>query len=249
MNRKFGIVGAMLFMLLMGAIAVADFSMTDPSTGKGLRYDATGDSWTFAGITLSPSGITLNGISMSNTSLNLSSIVNGAATGKTILWTGAIGSEIYLASESPNGESRQQLQFFVPNGSATGTIKGMVLGDQGQLFLLDNGNGDSGLQLNGGDSNSIMDESTVSRNTPDGKTGLRFISNSTHGSTEFLVSDFSGGSTIAATMDNATFDLDLELNAQGVSADGAGKALCIKSDGNIGTCTDAVNATGLCDCT
>lgn len=39
-----------------------------------------------------------------------------------------------------------------------------------------------------------------------------------------------------------------ELTFVGVSADGTGKALCVKADANIGTCTDAVNGSGICTC-
>jgi hypothetical protein len=39
-----------------------------------------------------------------------------------------------------------------------------------------------------------------------------------------------------------------EVYAGGVASDGEGKAVCVKSDGNLGTCTTAVNATGYCTC-
>ncbi len=46
---------------------------------------------------------------------------------------------------------------------------------------------------------------------------------------------------------NITFpNGEVEIGA--VSGDGAGKALCVKADGNIGTCTDAVGAGGTCTC-
>jgi len=32
------------------------------------------------------------------------------------------------------------------------------------------------------------------------------------------------------------------------SVSGSGKAVCVKSDGNLGTCTDAVSASGVCTC-
>ena len=43
--------------------------------------------------------------------------------------------------------------------------------------------------------------------------------------------------------------LNGEFEVTGISGDGSGKAVCIKSDGDLGTCTDAVNATGYCTCT
>ncbi|HOX54705.1 MAG TPA: hypothetical protein PLC32_04580 [Candidatus Omnitrophota bacterium] len=39
-----------------------------------------------------------------------------------------------------------------------------------------------------------------------------------------------------------------EARITGISGDGTGKAVCIKADGNLGTCTTAVGATGLCTC-
>lgn len=39
-----------------------------------------------------------------------------------------------------------------------------------------------------------------------------------------------------------------ELSFAGVNADGTGKALCVKSDGNVGTCSDAVGGGGTCTC-
>lgn len=39
-----------------------------------------------------------------------------------------------------------------------------------------------------------------------------------------------------------------EVEIGGISGDGTGKAVCIKADGYLGTCTDAVNATGYCTC-
>lgn len=43
-------------------------------------------------------------------------------------------------------------------------------------------------------------------------------------------------------------EIQTELNVAGISADGTGKAVCIKSDGNLGTCSDAVGASGTCTC-
>jgi hypothetical protein len=39
-----------------------------------------------------------------------------------------------------------------------------------------------------------------------------------------------------------------EAKFSGVSGDGTGKAVCIKADGNLGTCSDAVGAGGTCTC-
>lgn len=39
-----------------------------------------------------------------------------------------------------------------------------------------------------------------------------------------------------------------EVNISTISGDGTGKAVCIKSDGNLGTCTDAVGGGGTCTC-
>lgn len=52
--------------------------------------------------------------------------------------------------------------------------------------------------------------------------------------------------TLAAT--NRKMDIGGELTATGFKSDGTGKALCVKSDGNIGTCSTAVGASGTCTC-
>lgn len=43
--------------------------------------------------------------------------------------------------------------------------------------------------------------------------------------------------------------LDPEARVEGIAGDGSGKAVCIKADGNLGTCTDAVGVGGTCTCT
>lgn len=42
--------------------------------------------------------------------------------------------------------------------------------------------------------------------------------------------------------------LNDEVEATGISGDGSGKAVCVKSDGNLGTCSDAPNGSGVCTC-
>jgi hypothetical protein len=39
-----------------------------------------------------------------------------------------------------------------------------------------------------------------------------------------------------------------EMSASGISADGSGKVVCIKSDGFLGTCSSVVGAGGTCTC-
>jgi len=39
-----------------------------------------------------------------------------------------------------------------------------------------------------------------------------------------------------------------EVNITGISGDGTGKAVCIKSDRTLGTCSDAVGGSGTCTC-
>jgi hypothetical protein len=39
-----------------------------------------------------------------------------------------------------------------------------------------------------------------------------------------------------------------ELNVSGIASDGSGKAACVKADGDLGTCTDAVGVGGTCTC-
>ena len=57
-----------------------------------------------------------------------------------------------------------------------------------------------------------------------------------------------GSDVVMATFTPTLTTLPNEANIGGVSADGAGKAVCIKADGNLGTCSDAVGGAGTCTC-
>lgn len=39
-----------------------------------------------------------------------------------------------------------------------------------------------------------------------------------------------------------------EISISGIASDGSGKVVCIKSDGNLGTCSSIIDITGLCTC-
>lgn len=43
-------------------------------------------------------------------------------------------------------------------------------------------------------------------------------------------------------------DVAGEARLSGVAGDGTGKVVCVKSDGNFGTCSDAPNSSGVCTC-
>lgn len=59
----------------------------------------------------------------------------------------------------------------------------------------------------------------------------------------------SGGNVgIGTTNPGAKLEVSGETKLTGVSGDGTGKAVCVKSDGNLGTCSDAVSGTGTCIC-
>jgi len=45
---------------------------------------------------------------------------------------------------------------------------------------------------------------------------------------------------------NAT--IEGELNVSGIRGDGSGKVVCVKADGNLGTCSDAPDGSGVCTC-
>jgi hypothetical protein len=55
--------------------------------------------------------------------------------------------------------------------------------------------------------------------------------------------DTSGTPKEAARMDD-----DGEFQFLGTSGDGTGKVVCVKADGNLGTCGDQPNASGVCTC-
>jgi len=86
--------------------------------------------------------------------------------------------------------------------------------------------------------------------------GNWFIKNPTNDKNlNFQVND--GGATKTITWDGANdkfihsagvFNFDDELKVGGVSSDGTGKVVCIKSDGNLGTCSDQPDGSGECTC-
>jgi hypothetical protein len=51
-----------------------------------------------------------------------------------------------------------------------------------------------------------------------------------------------------ANANRATIDSSGELEINSISGDGTGKVVCIKGDGNLGTCTNAPNGSGVCSC-
>lgn len=42
--------------------------------------------------------------------------------------------------------------------------------------------------------------------------------------------------------------IDEEFNVKSIKSDGSGKVVCIKSDGNLGTCSDQPAANSTCSC-
>lgn len=76
------------------------------------------------------------------------------------------------------------------------------------------------------------------------------------GASSFVVNTPTAGSTGTTTrspverfrVKGAQTTVTGELNVSGVSGDGSGKVVCIKSDGNMGTCSSAVGAGGTCTC-
>ena len=53
---------------------------------------------------------------------------------------------------------------------------------------------------------------------------------------------------IGTTAPSVALHVAGEVNITGINADGTGKAVCIMADQTLGTCTDAVGASGTCTC-
>ena len=60
--------------------------------------------------------------------------------------------------------------------------------------------------------------------------------------------DYFGKVGIGTSTPAAELDVEGEATFSGIAGDGTGKAVCIKADGNLGTCTDAVGGAGTCTC-
>jgi hypothetical protein len=59
---------------------------------------------------------------------------------------------------------------------------------------------------------------------------------------------YHNGTDFMAVAATGAVKLSPEVEVAGVSGDGTGKAVCVKADGDLGTCTDAVGAGGTCTC-
>ena len=57
-----------------------------------------------------------------------------------------------------------------------------------------------------------------------------------------------GNVGIGTVNPTATLDVNGEAKIGGVAGDGTGKAVCVKSDGTLGTCSSALSAFGTCGC-
>jgi hypothetical protein len=63
-----------------------------------------------------------------------------------------------------------------------------------------------------------------------------------------LFSDAQGHIGIGTNSPSAELDVSGEVMVRGISGDGAGKVVCVKSDGTLGTCSTAASGSGSCDC-
>lgn len=59
---------------------------------------------------------------------------------------------------------------------------------------------------------------------------------------------FAGSVGIGDITPDALLDVAGEFRADGIAGDGNGKVVCIKSDGDLGTCSDQPGASGTCTC-
>ena len=57
-----------------------------------------------------------------------------------------------------------------------------------------------------------------------------------------------GNSKVGIMMDNPTRELDVSGDVRISSVSGNNKVVCVKSNGNLGTCSSAVSGTGTCTC-
>lgn len=109
-----------------------------------------------------------------------------------------------------------------------------TLASDSTIMTLEN-NGDVGIgDTNPGFNLEVVGDLAVSSTA--GGDGDRFIVNT------------AGNVGIGTTAPNSALEVIGETNISGISGDGAGKAVCIKSDGNLGTCSDAVGGDGTCTC-
>ncbi len=88
---------------------------------------------------------------------------------------------------------------------------------------------------------------TIGVDTDDVGTNINFLGSSGEGNIDFDPTGDGAGNPLL-TLDSATLSISDELNIGGVSGDGTGKVVCIKSDGDLGTCSSVVASDGTCTC-
>ncbi|MBI2578078.1 MAG: hypothetical protein HYW26_00025 [Candidatus Aenigmarchaeota archaeon] len=199
------------------------------------------------------------------TFLNASTIQNPTFTSGSVIFSGANGifrqnitkfywddanSILAVGTNDPTAITNDKNVFVMHGGSSrasfnvAGTPGGA--GDPFGFLVFNNLNSDAAtlfrsVSLLAIQPGSDGDEGELQINVHNGTTGGA-------GSVSAVRIDKNGNVGIGDTTPDAMLDVAGEIRADGVSGDGTGKVICVKSGGNFGTCSSGVASDGTCTC-
>jgi hypothetical protein len=141
-----------------------------------------------------------------------------------------------------DGNSRWNTDVDWLFGGSSVTITTLDAGSTTVTSLLSSGNVNATTFFRGGDESSAAPTFSFLNDTNTGvySGGADHFTVSSGGTDVLQYDANDGAGSRWEVLDEATFS--------GISGDGSGKAVCIKADGNLGTCTDAVGGGGTCTC-
>ena len=165
------------------------------------------------------------GIGTSTPSTTLDVVGNTELTG-----TCTISDNIYMADDKYIGISGAERIIFDTAGD---------ISVNGANFGIGTTSPDYNLEINDNDAIFVVEDTST------GNQFYVFTGNtaSAVGTLTNTPLQIRSNSSIAMTIDTSQ-----EISMDGISSDGTGKVVCIKADGNLGTCTSTVGAGGTCTC-
>lgn len=189
--------------------------------------------WTFSKVTTG-SGVAVGNGALANLTTGRQNVAigNGAMLNSTTAWSNVIiGEHAGFFAEESNS-------VIIGNGAGTeGDNNSVIIGAEAGTGYLSGGNVLIGYKA--GSSLAMWSSNKLVIHNNSGPNNLIYG--------DFALSRLGIGLNLGDPP-TATLDVSGEARVRGISGDGTGKAVCVKADGNLGTCGGAVNASGVCAC-